>query len=214
MLPHLGMTTRASAVVAALTAVVPGGVASAGTPNNDVPVAYPATSTTSTDSIVSTARRQGQGATGARWAKNQYLSTKKPTPTSYSGGSGKFCALGPLKSSRESRLKPDKIRDQRALNHRYPLVKAFHRLRDSVGYRGEGRNLACMITDSTMDWNIAKWVGATTHDIGRERGHLSAHLDGGGASEGWRPTSTAAPRLSNRWTTCMHWRAATAVRLS
>jgi hypothetical protein len=135
-------------VVATVTAVVPG-VAGAGTPSNDVPGAY-----------------QGQGPTGARWAKNQYLSTKKPTPTSYSGGRGIFSAPSPLKSSRESRLKPDTIRDQRAVYHRYPLAEAFHRPRDSVGYCGEGRNLACMITDSTMDWNMAKWVGATTTILG------------------------------------------------
>jgi hypothetical protein len=101
MMPHLGVRiARASVPVATVTAVVPG-VAGPGTPGDDRPVAYPATST-SPDSIASTARPRAQEVTGH---------------------AGRAAII-------------------------------------------EGRALACMITDSTVGWNIAKCVGATATTLG------------------------------------------------
>ena len=91
-----------------------------------------------------------------RWVKNQYLSDKKPTSTVGSGGiSGAPCPSG---SSVESGLTPDAIRVHRALCHRYPQISAFYGRRSSSGYHGEGRALDNMISDSTVGWEIAKWV--------------------------------------------------------
>jgi hypothetical protein len=107
-----------------------------------------------------------------RWVKNQYLTdTKpKPKPTSSSGGSstsgGISMAPCPSGSSVEDGLTPDAIRVHRAVCHRYPQVKTYLGLRDSSGYHGQGRALDIMISDSTVGWDIAKWVRANASSLG------------------------------------------------
>jgi hypothetical protein len=134
MMPHLGVRiARASVPVATVTAVVPS-VTGPGTPGDDKPVAYPATSTTSPDSIASTARPRGQEATG-------------------------------------------------------------HAVRASII---EGRALACMITDSTVGWNIAKWVGATATTLGVSYRRTSGPCSGlGGLASGVDHGSPTAKQMAN-----------------
>ena len=108
-----------------------------------------------------------------RWVKNQYLTDTKPKPTastssargsSNSGGiSGAPCPSG---SSVEDGLTPDAIRVHRALCHRYPQITSFLGLRSSSGYHGQGRALDCMISNSTVGWEIAKWVRANARSLG------------------------------------------------
>jgi uncharacterized protein YraI len=106
-----------------------------------------------------------------RWVKNQYLSDTKPRSTTSissnsGGGSGISQAPCPSGSSVEDGLTPDAIRVHRAVCHRYPQVTSFLGVRSSSGYHGEGRALDCMISNSTVGWDLAKWVRANASRLG------------------------------------------------
>ena len=102
-----------------------------------------------------------------RWVKNQYLSDTKPKSTTSSSGSGGISqAPCPGGSSVESGLTPDAIRVHRAVCHRYPQFTSFLGLRSSSGYHGEGRALDCMISDSTVGWDAARWLRANAKSLG------------------------------------------------
>jgi uncharacterized protein YraI len=106
-----------------------------------------------------------------RWVKNQYLSDTKPKSTtsissSSGGGSGISQAPCPSGSSVEDGLTPDAIRVHRAVCHRYPQVTSFLGVRSSSGYHGEGRALDCMISDSSVGWDLAKWLRANASKLG------------------------------------------------
>jgi Bacterial SH3 domain len=123
-----------------------------------------------------------------RWVTNQYLSDKKPTSNqSGSSSSGISSAPCPSGSSVESGLTPDAIRVHRAVCHRYPQVKTFLGLRDSSGYHGDGRALDCMISDSTVGWDIAKWLRANARSLGVMEVIYQQHIwTVQRSSEGWR----------------------------
>jgi hypothetical protein len=106
-----------------------------------------------------------------RWVKNQYLSDTKPkSTTSTSSGSSRSGGISgapcPSGSSVEDGLTPDAIRVHRAVCHRYPQVTSFLGVRTSSGYHGEGRALDCMISNSTVGWDLAKWVRANASRLG------------------------------------------------
>ncbi len=132
-----------------------------------------------------------------RWVKNEYLSDKKPTPSSSSSGgiSGAPCPSG---SSVESGLTPDAIRVHRALCHRYPQITSFLGRRTSSGYHGEGRALDCMISDSTVGWEIARWVRANAKSLGAMEVIYRQHIwTVQRSSEGWRPMSDRGSPTAN-----------------
>ena len=131
-----------------------------------------------------------------RWVKNQYLSDKKPTSNVGSGGiSGAPCSSG---SSVESGLTPDAIRVHRALCHRYPQISNFLGRRTSSGYHGEGRALDCMISDSTVGWEIAKWVRAHAKELGAMEVIYRQHIwTVQRSSEGWRSMSDRGSPTAN-----------------
>ena len=129
-----------------------------------------------------------------RWVKDQYLSDKKPT--SASGGiSGAPCPSG---SSVESGLTPDAIRVHRALCHRYPQISNFLGRRTSGGYHGAGRALDCMISDSTVGWQIAKWVRANAKSLGAMEVIYQQQIwTVQRSSEGWRPMEDRGSPTAN-----------------
>jgi hypothetical protein len=131
-----------------------------------------------------------------RWVKNQYLSDKKPTSSVGTGGiSGAPCPSG---SSVESGLTPDAIRVHRALCHRYPQISAFYGRRSSSGYHGEGRALDNMISDSTVGWEIAKWVRAHAKELGAMEVIYRQHIwTVQRSSEGWRSMSDRGSPTAN-----------------
>jgi Bacterial SH3 domain len=132
-----------------------------------------------------------------RWVKNEYLSNKKPTSSSSSSGgiSGAPCPSG---SSVESGLTPDAIRVHRALCHRYPQISSFLGRRTSSGYHGEGRALDNMISDSTVGWEIAKWVRANAKSLGAmEVIYRQQIWTVQRSSEGWRPMSDRGSPTAN-----------------
>jgi Bacterial SH3 domain len=103
-----------------------------------------------------------------RWVKNQYLSDTKPKSTTSSSSSGGGISQAPCPggSSVESGLTPDAIRVHRAVCHRYPQFTSFLGLRSSSGYHGEGRALDCMISDSSVGWEAARWLRANARSLG------------------------------------------------
>jgi uncharacterized protein YraI len=128
-----------------------------------------------------------------RWVTNQYLSDTKPRSTTSissgrSGSSGISQAPCPSGSSVEDGLTPDAIRVHRAVCHRYPQVTSFLGVRTSSGYHGEGRALDCMISNSTVGWELAKWVRANASRLGAMEVIYQQQIwTVQRSSEGWRP---------------------------
>ncbi len=134
-----------------------------------------------------------------RWVKDEYLSDKKPTSGSSGSGSGGIsgapCSSG---SSVESGLTPDAVRVHRALCHRYPQIRSFLGRRSSSGYHGQGRALDCMISDSTVGWEIAKWVRANAKELGAMEVIYRQHIwTVQRSSEGWRSMSDRGSPTAN-----------------
>jgi uncharacterized protein YgiM (DUF1202 family) len=133
-----------------------------------------------------------------RWVTNKYLSDSKPKATSSSSAGGISSASCPGGSSVESGLTPDAIRVHRALCHRYPQITSFLGRRTSSGYHGEGRALDCMISDSTVGWEIAKWVRANAKSLGvMEVIYRQQIWTVQRSSEGWRPMSDRGSPTAN-----------------
>jgi uncharacterized protein YraI len=138
-----------------------------------------------------------------RWVKNQYLSDTKPKSTtaisSNSSGSGGISgAPCPSGSSVEDGLTPDAIRVHRAVCHRYPQVTSFLGVRSSSGYHGEGRALDCMISNSTVGWDLAKWVRANASRLGvMEVIYRQQIWTVQRSSDGWRPMSDRGSPTAN-----------------
>jgi uncharacterized protein YraI len=138
-----------------------------------------------------------------RWVKNQYLSDTKPKSTtaisSNSSGSGGISgAPCPSGSSVEDGLTPDAIRVHRAVCHRYPQVTSFLGVRTSSGYHGEGRALDCMISNSTVGWDLAKWVRANASRLGAmEVIYRQQIWTVQRSSEGWRPMEDRGSPTAN-----------------
>jgi uncharacterized protein YgiM (DUF1202 family) len=134
-----------------------------------------------------------------RWVKNKYLSDTKPKTQSSSGGSGGIsgapCSGG---SSVESGLTPDAIRVHRALCHRYPQFTSFLGRRSSGGNHGSGRALDCMISDSSVGWNAAKWVRANAKTLGVSEVIYRQHIwTVQRSSDGWRSMSDRGSPTAN-----------------
>jgi hypothetical protein len=138
-----------------------------------------------------------------RWVKNQYLSDRKPksTTSSSSGGSGSGGISGapcPGGSSVESGLTADAIRVHRALCHRYPQFTSFLGRRSSSGYHGQGRALDCMISDSSVGWDAARWLRANAKSLGvMEVIYRQQIWTVQRSSDGWRSMSDRGSPTAN-----------------
>ena len=138
-----------------------------------------------------------------RWVKNKYLSEKKPKSTSSSSsssgrGGGISGAPCPGGSSVESGLTSDAIRVHRALCHRYPQFTSFLGRRSSSGYHGQGRALDCMISNTTVGWDAAKWVRANAKSLGvSEVIYRQQIWTVQRSSDGWRPMSDRGSPTAN-----------------
>ena len=138
-----------------------------------------------------------------RWVKNKYLSEKKPKSTSSSSsssgrGGGISGAPCPGGSSVESGLTSDAIRVHRALCHRYPQFTSFLGRRSSSGYHGQGRALDCMISNTAVGWEAAKWVRANAKSRGvSEVIYRQPIWTVQRRSDGWRPMSDRGSPTAN-----------------
>jgi hypothetical protein len=132
-----------------------------------------------------------------RWVKNQYLSTKKPDPATSGGISSAPCKTG---SKVESGLTPDAIRVHRAICARYPQVTAFGGRRSSNDFHGSGRAVDNMISNSTVGWEIARWVRAHAKQLGVSEVIYSQKIwTVQRGSEGWRGMSNRGSRTANHY---------------
>jgi hypothetical protein len=133
-----------------------------------------------------------------RWVHSQYLSSKKPSITSISGGiSSAPCASG---SGVEAGLTPDAIRVHRGICARFPQVTAYYGLRSGGGYHSSGRAIDAMIGNSTVGWQIANWVRANARQLGAMEVIYSQRIwTVQRSSEGWRPMSDRGSATANHY---------------
>ena len=135
-----------------------------------------------------------------RWVRNEYLSDTKPksTTSGSSGGGGISGASCPGGSSVESGLTADAIRVHRALCHRYPQFTSFLGRRSSSGYHGQGRALDCMISDTSVGWDAARWVRANAKSLGvSEVIYRQQIWTVERSSDGWRSMSDRGSPTAN-----------------
>ena len=133
-----------------------------------------------------------------RWVKDEYLSDKKPTSGSAAAAAASLARPCPSGSSMESGLTPDAIRVHRALCHRYPQISSFLGRRTSSGYHGQGRAVDNMISDSTIGWEIARWVRANAKELGAMEVIYRQHIwTVQRSSEGWRSMSDRGSPTAN-----------------
>ena len=98
----------------------------------------------------------------------------------------------------ESGLTPDAIRVHRAVCHRYPQFTSFLGLRSSSGYHGQGRALDCMISNSTVGWDAARWLRANAKSLGvMEVIYRQQIWTVQRSSDGWRPMSDRGSPTAN-----------------
>ena len=138
--------------------------------------------------------REGKG----MWVKKQYLATKKPTPTTSGALSGAACKSG---SGMEQGLTPDAIKVHRALCARYPQITAYGGVRQGDGgEHGSGRAVDAMISDTTVGWEVAKWVRANAARLGVSQVIYSQHIwTVQRSSEGWRSMSDRGSATANHY---------------
>lgn len=134
---------------------------------------------------------RGDGA----WVKNQYLMESKPKAEP-AGISAAACAGG---STVESGLTQDAIRVHRAICARFPAVTSYGGVRaDSLPEHPSGRALDAMISDSTVGWQIARWVRANAKQLGVSEVLYDRHIwTVQRSSEGWRTFSDRGSATAN-----------------
>ncbi len=138
-----------------------------------------------------------------RWISNKYLSTKKPKTSSTSGSSGGGISAAPCPgdSAMESGLTQDAIRVHRALCARYPQITSFGGLRPGdPGFHGSGQAVDCMISNSSVGWDVARWVRANASRLGvSEVIYYQKIWTVQRSSEGWRPMSDRGSATANHY---------------
>ena len=134
-----------------------------------------------------------------RWVRNQYLSDKKPKPAKQSAGgiSAASCKSG---NGVESGLTRDAIRVHRALCARYPQISSFGGTRSGGGFHGSGQALDCMISNSSVGWDVANWVRANAKRLGVSEVIYSQKIwTVQRGSEGWRGMSDRGSATANHY---------------
>ena len=135
-----------------------------------------------------------------RWVRNQYLSDKKPAPAKKSGGGGLSAAACSKGSKVESGLTRDAIRVHRALCARYPQISSFGGTRSGGGFHGSGQAVDCMISNSSVGWDMANWVRANAKRLGVSEVIYSQKIwTVQRGSEGWRGMSDRGSATANHY---------------
>ena len=142
-----------------------------------------------------------------RWVKNQYLSDTKPKSTTSMSSSAVAAAAAvaaypELHAHRDPRSRPASLLTPSGsiglVCHRYPQVSSFLGLRSSSGYHGDGRALDCMISSSTVGWDMARWVRSNASSLGvMEVIYRQQIWTVQRSSEGWRPMSDRGSPTAN-----------------
>ncbi len=132
-----------------------------------------------------------------RWVKDKYLTDKKPAAAVSNGISGAACSSG---SSVESGLTSDAIKVHRAVCAKFPQVKSYGGVRSGGGNHGSGRAVDAMISDSSVGWQVARWVQANAKRLGVSEVIYAQKIwtvQRGG--EGWRSMSDRGSASANHY---------------
>lgn len=131
-----------------------------------------------------------------RWVSAGYVSKKKPDPVKTGGVTNAPCGTG---SSMESGLTPDAVLVHRTLCARYPQVSSFGGTRGGGGgFHPTGQAVDCMISSSSVGWEMANWVRAHASELGVSEVIYSRKIwtvQRGG--EGWRSMSDRGSATAN-----------------
>ena len=98
-----------------------------------------------------------------RWVTTKYVSRTKPDPAKTGGVTDAPCGKG---SSMEGGLTPDAVLVHRTVCARFPQVSSFGGLRGGGGFHGSGQAVDCMISDSKVGWELARWVRSRARELG------------------------------------------------
>jgi len=132
-----------------------------------------------------------------RWVTAKYVSTKKPDPAKTGGVTDAPCGKG---SSMESGLTPDAVLVHRTVCARFPQVSSFGGTRGGGGFHGSGQAVDCMISDSKVGWELARWVRAHARELGVSEVIYSQKIwTVQRGREGWRSMSDRGSSTANHY---------------
>jgi hypothetical protein len=83
---------------------------------------------------------------------------------------------------------------------RFPQVSSFGGTRGGGGFHGSGQAVDCMISDSKVGWELARWVRAHARELGVSEVIYSQKIwtvQRGG--EGWRSMSDRGSSTANHY---------------
>lgn len=132
-----------------------------------------------------------------RWVTSRYVSKDKPDPAKTGGVTDAPCSTG---SSMERGLTPDAVLVHRTLCARYPQVTSFGGTRGGGGFHGSGQAVDCMISDTKVGWQLARWVQAHARELGVSEVIYAQKIwtvQRGG--EGWRSMSDRGSSTANHF---------------
>jgi hypothetical protein len=130
-----------------------------------------------------------------RWVTAKYVSTKKPDPAKVGGVTDAPCGTG---SAMEQGLTPDAVLVHRTVCATYPQVTSFGGTRGGGGFHASGQAVDCMISDSTVGWQLARWVRAHARELGVSEVIYSQHIwTVQRSGEGWRAMSDRGSATAN-----------------
>ena len=134
----------------------------------------------------------------ARWVTDEYLSKKKPAAGSASGISDAACSKS---SSIESGLVANGKKVYRAICAAFPQVSSFGGRRSGDGgFHATGQAVDAMISDSTVGWQLAKWVRAHASELGVSEVIYSQQIwTVQRSSEGWRSMPDRGSATANHY---------------
>jgi hypothetical protein len=79
-------------------------------------------------------------------------------------------------------------------------VTTFYGVRAGDGYHATGQAIDCMISNSTVGWDIARWVRANAHALGVSEVIYSQHIwTVQRSSEGWRLMADRGSPTANHY---------------
>jgi SH3 domain-containing protein len=132
-----------------------------------------------------------------RWVSAKYVSKKKPDPAESGGVTDAACGKG---SAMESGLTPDAVLVHRTVCARFPHVSSFGGTRGGGGFHATGQAVDCMISDSKVGWQLARWVRAHARELGVSEVIYSQHIwTVQRSGEGWRSMSDRGSATANHF---------------
>ena len=133
-----------------------------------------------------------------RWVTAKYVSKKKPDPAKTGGVTDAPCGKG---SSMEGGLTPDAVLVHRTVCARFPQVSSFGGMRrGAADFHGSGQAVDCMISDSKVGWELARWVRAHARELGvSEVIYAQKIWTVQRGREGWRSMSDRGSSTANHY---------------